>query len=803
MNPERFRRLIDLVGDALERPEAERAAWLVVQCGADSELLAEARSLLQEETAAPLTGLTGHLLEPVVRAARTIVDHEHSRIGERVGSYRLVGELGHGGMGTVYLAERDDDQYRARVAIKFVRSLLAAPELERRFRAERQILADLNHTNIARLVDGGAAADGTPYIVMEYIDGRPIDVWCEAHGLDIRARVKLFLQVCDAVAYAHRSGVVHRDLKPSNIMVTPDGVPKLVDFGLAKLIGDASDLEQTALLRVMTPSHASPEQIRGGPISFATDVYSLGVVLFELLTGRTPFILERASLGEIERQICTVRPPPPSHAARAHAAQWRREVEGLLDEIILRALEKQPEHRHETVAALADALRRFLSAPPAGRTARLRSRARRLARRPAAMAALGSFVVLAVASGFFARSRLAVGPEPPDSFEFLPAQEALTPFPVPYQVHTADVNGDGRADLIWNHLGRDSNQTRVALSSQDGRLDYKPAFSYPYAPDSSWAAGYELVIGDYSGDGRADLAWYRPNTRQKIVYIAFSDGDGSFRAPEPYTLGEVWNHEWRMQAADANGNRQDDLILTHLQVDNVTRVYRSNGDGTFQEPRIALHMAKYWDRYSMYVADADGNGQPDIIWNDVPGGINRIYAARSLDSLILLPWQDHPVAVQENLPPEQSRWVGFNTHIADINGDRRSDILWIRPDRDPMQIQRALGQATLQFRFLDLQEVPRPAGAVTLVSLTGHLNADGRADLLLRESGPGSSRVWFGLGRADGSFAFQPNPLQHPAAQETGSADGVLIADITGDGRSDIIFYDRTPTSRVYVTVVH
>lgn len=787
-----------LVGDALERPGAERSAWLAEQCGSDAALFAEANSLLMEETAASHTELTGQLQERVLRAARTIAFEEwSSRIGERVGSYRLVDVIGHGGMGTVYLAERADEQYRARTAIKFVRGLLAAPELERRFRAERQILADLNHPNIARLLDGGVARDGTPYLVMEYVDGQPIDAWSDAHGLDVRARIELFLRVCDAAAYAHRSGVVHRDLKPTNILVTPDGMPKLVDFGIAKLVGQTSEPEQTGQLRVMTPTHASPEQVRGGPISFSTDIYSLGVVLYELLAGRTPFELDGASIGEIERQICTARPAPPSEAATGHAVNWRRQLEGPLDEIVLRALSKQPERRHESVSALAESLQRFLNGPPRHRITGLLYSAKRWGRRPAVWMATGVALTVAAASGAFVRSRMTGRPEPLGSFRFLPAQEAATPFPIPYQVHTGDLDGDGRADLLWNFLGAGSNQTRVALSLGDGTFAYKAAFSYPHRPADSWGSGYELVIGDFSGDGADDLAWYRPDSRPKTVYVAVSNRNGSFRALEPYSFAEVFRHVWRMYAADADGNGRDDLILNHLQDENVSRVYRSNGDGTFRLGPNVLHPALYWGRYRAYVGDADGDGQPDFIWNDVPGGINRTYVARSLDSLVMLPWQDHPITVVEDLPPERSRWTGFMTQVADINGDRIADIVWIAPDRNPMPIYRALGQSTGQFRFMEAQYASRPTGAETLVSLTGDLNADGRADLLLHETGP-RSRLWVALGSADGSFVFEPMVREHP---DGAGGNNLLVADITGDGRSNIIWHDRSPNSRVYVAL--
>jgi tRNA A-37 threonylcarbamoyl transferase component Bud32 len=807
VNPERFRRLMDLVGDTLERPDAERSAWLAEQCGDDAELLVEAGSLLLDASVTSLAGLTGRLRVPVFRAAaRTIADEDRSRTGERVGAYRLVDELGHGGMGTVYLAERDDEQYRARVAIKFVRGRLAAPELEHRFRAERQILADLNHPNIARLLDGGTAVDGTPYLVMEYVEGEPIDAWCDARGLGVRARIELFLRVCDAVAYAHRSGVVHRDLKPSNILVTPDGVPKLVDFGVARLVGAAAESEQTVMLRVMTPTHASPEQVRGGAISFPTDVYSLGVVLYELLAGRTPFVLERASIGEIERLICTVRPVPPSEAAGGRDAAWRRELAGRPDEIALRSLEKEPDCRHDSVDALAQALRRFLDAPPRGRIAWLRYRARRLARRPAVLAAAGGVLMLCAAAGFFAWARTAARPAPLGEFEFLPVQEVAAEIPLPYQVRTADVNGDGHPDLVWNHLGAGSNQTRVALGTGDGMFAFQSSFTHPHAAVPLWDDTHELVIGDFTGDGAADLVWYAFAQREKRMYVALSNGDGSFRFLEPQREGPRWAGEWRAKAADADGDGRDDLIFSVLMKDNLTRVLLSQGDGTFAETYGLIHITQGWERYSTYLGDVDGDGGLDLIWNDVPGGMNRTYVARSLEKLEQLPWQDHPDAVAAEVAPELSRWAGFATHVGDVDGDGRTDIFWIAADRDPMAIHRALGGLTAQFRFLDAQEATRPPAAGRLATAVGDFNGDGRADLLLYGLDGETDRFWIGLGTRGGEFAFSPEAYQRTAAAGAGVersafAVDVLIVDVDGDGRSDIVWSDRSHANRVYVAL--
>ncbi len=299
----------------------------------------------------------------------------------RVGPYRILRELGAGGMGTVFLAERDDE-FHQRVAIKVVRGMLSR-EVLTRFRAERQILASLEHPAIARLLDGGTTPSGLPYLVMEYVDGVSIDEYCRERRLGIRDRLALFARVCDGVSYAHRSLVVHRDLKPSNILVTADGTPKLLDFGIAKLLepdaGAAPAITITGL-RALTPEYASPEQIRGQPITTATDVYSLGVLLFELLTGRRPLAFATQQPAEVERVVCTVEPRKPSTVA-AEARQARQLV-GDLDTIVLTALNKEPARRYHSAAHLAEDIGRYMNGLPiVARPATWRYRSSRFVKR--------------------------------------------------------------------------------------------------------------------------------------------------------------------------------------------------------------------------------------------------------------------------------------------------------------------------------------------------------------------------------------------------------------------------------------
>ena len=314
--------------------------------------------------------------------------------GSRLGSYRLLRELGSGGMGTVYLAERDDREFEQLVAIKLIQHRLRSEEIVSLFRRERQILAKLDHPSIARLMDGGVTEDGRPFFVMEYVDGVPIDAWCGLHKLSIRQRLQLFLPVCAAVQSAHQNLVVHRDLKPVNILVTAEGIPKLLDFGVAKLLDEQAG--HTATIAMLTPRYASPEHARGEPAGTATDIYSLGVLLFEMLTGCLPLAGDRESLPAFLRALQEDVPRRPSDVGSNLAQQ--RELRGDLDNIILHALEKLPARRYSSVESFAADIQRYLDGfPILARPASWGYRAGKFIRRRRGFVAAA--VVLAVVAG--------------------------------------------------------------------------------------------------------------------------------------------------------------------------------------------------------------------------------------------------------------------------------------------------------------------------------------------------------------------------------------------------------------------
>ena len=419
MRAELWQQVRAILDQAIALPMDERPAYLDRVCTGDSPLRAEVESLLRSHDDAGSVFLKNPVID--LKSAKP----DPGRVGRRIGVYQIEAEIGHGGMGEVYRAIRADGQYNKQVAIKLVRVGLDTSFVLERFRHERQILASLDHTNIARLHDGGTTEDGIPYLVMELIEGTPIDEYCEEHDLTINGRLQLFNQVCAAVQYAHQRLVVHRDIKPGNILVTAEGIPKLLDFGIAKIL-DPSAGAETTLLRPMTPEYASPEQLRGEPITTATDVYSLGVVLYKLLAGRSPYPEKTRTPLEFARIICEVEPARPStvrtslkaaddnfpEANRSRtpaiSARLKRALKGDLDNIVLKALRKEPERRYSSVEQFAEDIRRHLKGLPVTAVkGSVRYRAGKFVRRNRVVMAASALVAITLVAGVAATIRQA------------------------------------------------------------------------------------------------------------------------------------------------------------------------------------------------------------------------------------------------------------------------------------------------------------------------------------------------------------------------------------------------------------
>jgi len=374
MTPERWQQVKAVLATALDMPVAERSNYLDQNCAGDQSLRETVQQLLGNEESSQ-DFMTPEAL--ATTTAAVLPDEGKFWLGRRVGPYKITQQIGAGGMGEVYRAVRADSQYEKEVALKVVRAGQYAGFVIDRFRNERQILATLDHENIARLLDGGTTDDGTPYFVMELIEGRPLSEYCEERHLSVTDRLRLFLKACAAVQYAHQRLIIHRDIKPGNILVTSEGTPKLLDFGIAKIVDAGPDYPRTdatiTAFRILTPHYASPEQISGAPITTSSDVYSLGVVLYELLSGQSPYGDRTTSPAEVAQAVCDDEPEGPSVAVlrsrsadRGGAASEKvaKQLRGDLDNIVLMALRKEPGRRYQSVEQFSEDIRRHLENVP-------------------------------------------------------------------------------------------------------------------------------------------------------------------------------------------------------------------------------------------------------------------------------------------------------------------------------------------------------------------------------------------------------------------------------------------------------
>lgn len=416
MTPEEWQRLKVIFHAALEMPEDERVGFVRERCGDDAALCEEIEILLATQRES-----VDFIESPALKSITSFVSEAPtaSYPGKQIGKYQIEQQIGRGGMGAVYLAHRADREFDKKVAVKLIKRGLDTEAVISRFRTERQILANLDHPFITKLLDGGTTDDGLPYLVMDHVEGRPLHVYCSENRLSVDERLTLFLKVCSAVAYAHQNLVVHRDLKPSNILVTKDGVPKLLDFGIAKLLEDEIE-PQTPETRIafqaLTPDYASPEQLAGNPVTTSSDIYSLGVVLYELLTGHRPFRFKTKDIEEISRVHIDTSPTRPSQVCRELGVNISvdqpetvsRRLRGDLDNIILMAMRKEPERRYSSVEQFANDIQRHLSGMPVNaRDDTFGYRASKFVGRNKAGVAAGIGIAATLVGGLIAVSRQA------------------------------------------------------------------------------------------------------------------------------------------------------------------------------------------------------------------------------------------------------------------------------------------------------------------------------------------------------------------------------------------------------------
>ena len=589
MTPERWVQIRKIFDGALERPEVDRAAYLRVVCARDDELRREVESLLSSHDSAgdfldkPAANVVPAISGMTHTLVSSSVDVPEYPPGYRVGPYELQKCIGRGGMGSVWLATRFDNEFKKRVAIKLVKRGMDTQEILRRFRLERQVLAGLTHPNIAALIDGGSTADGLPYLVMEYVEGIRIDRYCERHKSTITERLGLFRQVCAAVQYAHGNLVVHRDLKAGNILVTEDGIPKLLDFGIAKLIrtefSTLAAAETRPELRPMTLDYASPEQVRGEPITTATDVYSLGVLLYKLLTGKSPYGLAARSDTTLRKAICEQEPLKPSavvltdekaiipqatqkidiaHEETRDKARRRlkKKLAGDLDMIVLMALRKEPLRRYASVEQFSGDIRRYLGGRPViARSDTFGYRAARFIRRNAAAVAASTVAALALFGATIFEQRSAARATHQESA----AEQRLK------VLESESLRQQG--DLMDTYFRLAASQSGpAALETYRAALASARAFERPHPglPEASrYVARAAVKVGELAPEEALDRFTEARSRLEPLAetapgdYFSALQGLGRVQLKNRNVLGALASFSRALQVAEAHGNRRD------------------------------------------------------------------------------------------------------------------------------------------------------------------------------------------------------------------------------------------------------
>ena len=615
MSPERWRRIEELFQEAADLHPKLRPSFLDRVCGVDSEIRSEVESLLKNDQ--PATQI-----EEMIQGAaeQAVKDYSVKVAGQRIGVYEVVKPLGKGGMGAVYLAVRADDTYRKQVAVKIVKRGMDTEFVLGRFRHERQILAGLDHPNVARLLDGGSTGEGLPYFVMEYVPGEPITRYCAAKNLSTRDRLLLFRQVCSAVQYAHQNLVIHRDLKPGNILVTAQGVPKLLDFGIAKVLS-ADGVSTTAItqtmtgLRMMTPEYASPEQVKGENVTTASDVYSLGVILFELLTGQRPYQIRNQSPGAaLEAIVATNTERPSTVVGKLGASRLRRQLAGDLDNIVLMAMRKEPERRYQSVEQLSEDIRRHLEGLPVqARKDTLRYRFAKFLHRNKLPVAAAAVITILLVGGIVAttyQARVAAR-------RFEQVRHLANAFLFDFHDSVAELPGSTKARALVVRKGLEYLDALATEAGRDPGLQKELAKAYEKVGD---------VQGDPFGSNLGDTEGARKSYSRSVEILEalqsrFPDDDevgrtlvggysklgsvmrslgNNAKALEIYARGEAIGE--RLQSSNPSRRTQADLATLHDY-----RARTLNQMGRVQESLEATQKALAINR-RLLAADA-GNAQ--------------------------------------------------------------------------------------------------------------------------------------------------------------------------------------------------